>query len=164
MDVNTTAMAAGRTYPAATPTNTTATTNAVAGTTSTAERVAERPRNIERAATVDSANLARANQNATELRGIATAYAPRLSELGARVQMDDDLTDSMLVDAFDDVNRVLEGSNFSLSYSIHEGTGRISVRVLDNTGELIREIPPESRLDIYARITEFTGLLFDRNS
>jgi len=162
MDVNATVMAAGRTYPAANPSTTTP--SVVASATSTAERVVERPRNIERAANGSSVNLAQASQNATEFRSVATTYAPRLSELGTRVQIDEDLTDNMLNSAFDNANQVLDGSSFSLSYSIHEGTGRISVRVLNNSGELVRELPPESRLDIYARITEFTGLLFDGNS
>jgi len=163
MDVNTIATtAAGRTYPTANN-NTTVAQTAVAGAPA-AERVAERPRSVERSANVGSANLAAASQSATELRSATTAYAPRLSELGARVQIDEDLTDNMLHHAFEDANHALEGSVFSLSYSIHEGSGRISVRVLNNDGELIRELPPESRLDIYARITEFTGLLFDRNS
>ena len=90
--------------------------------------------------------------------------APRISELGSRIASDEDITDSLLDRAFQDVNRVLDGSSFSLSYSVHEATGRVLVQVHDDQGEVIREIPPESRLDIYARITEFTGLLFDRSN
>ena len=91
--------------------------------------------------------------------------APRLSELGSRVASDEDITDNLLEQAFGDANRVLDGSNFSLSYAVHEASGRVLVKVHDvDTGDVIREIPSEGRLDIYARITEFTGLLFDRSN
>jgi flagellar protein FlaG len=91
------------------------------------------------------------------------ASAPRLSDMMPGMQYEEDITESMLDRAFDDANRVLAGGSFSLSYSVHEGTGRVQVQVLDqDSGEVIREVPPEARLDIYARITEFTGLLFDR--
>lgn len=97
-----------------------------------------------------------------EVRPIA--HAPRLSELGTRIQ-EEDLTDNLLDRAFEDANQIIRGGAFSLSYSVHEDSGRVMVQVHDvDTGEIIRELPPETRLEIYARITEFTGLLFDRNS
>lgn len=126
------------------------------------ERTVERPRTAERAERPSSFGNA---AGASEATGFFVAHAPRLSELGPRVQRDEDVTESMLDKAFEDANRILQGGVFSLSYSIHEDTGRVMVRVNDvETGEVIREIPPESRLDIYARITEFTGLLFDQGS
>ena len=161
MDVNNSAIAAGRAYPAANNFN-------VGGTAAAA--TVERQRNTERPATESRADSritptsAQSTPSVIETYVNANTNAPRLSELGARVQMDEDLTDVMLDRAFEDANRILEGGNFSLNYSVHEGTGRIMVQIHDKNGELIRELPPESRLDIYARITEFTGLLFDRNS
>jgi flagellar protein FlaG len=78
---------------------------------------------------------------------------------------EEEITDNMLREAFSDANRALAGGQFRLSYGVHEGTGRITVAVLNpDSDEVIREVPSESRLDLYARITEFTGLLFDRES
>ena len=78
---------------------------------------------------------------------------------------EEDISDYMIERAFTDANRALDGGAFGLSYSIHEATNRVSVTVYNSqTGEAIREIPSESRLDIYARIAEFTGLLFDSSS
>ncbi|MDR2167872.1 MAG: flagellar protein FlaG [Clostridiales bacterium] len=78
---------------------------------------------------------------------------------------EEDVSDQMLERAFTDANRALAGGSFRLSYGVHQGTNRVTVAVYDaNTDELIRELPPESRLDLYARITEFTGLLFDQSS
>jgi len=78
---------------------------------------------------------------------------------------EEDISDFMLENAFSGANRALAGGSFSLSYVLHEATNMVAVSVLDSeTGEVIREIPPESRLDLYARIAEFTGLLFDQSS
>lgn len=50
-----------------------------------------------------------------------------------------------------------------LQFSIHEGSGRLAVTVMDSmTGEVIREIPPSEILDLAARLDEMIGLLFDQ--
>ena len=78
---------------------------------------------------------------------------------------DEDISDYMIDRAFTDANRALDGGSFRLSYGIHEASNRIHVAIYDSsTNELIREVPSQSRLDLYARITEFTGLLFDSSS
>ena len=78
---------------------------------------------------------------------------------------EESITDAMMDQAFEDANRVLAGGQFRLSYSEHEATGRIMVTVYSaNSDEVLREIPAESRLDIYARITEFVGLMFDQGN
>ena len=83
----------------------------------------------------------------------------------AGTMREEDVSDYMIERAFDDANRALAGGTFGLSFSIHEATNRVSVTVYNSqTGEPIRQLPSESRLDIYARIAEFTGLLFDSSS
>lgn len=77
---------------------------------------------------------------------------------------EEDISDFMIDKAFDSANKAVNG-NFKLSYGTHEPTGRITVAVHDaETGDLICEVPPESRLDLYVKITEFVGLLFDQSS
>lgn len=50
-----------------------------------------------------------------------------------------------------------------LSFQLHEGSGRMMVRVInEETGDVIKEIPPKEILDTVARIMEFVGLLLDR--
>lgn len=50
-----------------------------------------------------------------------------------------------------------------LSFQLHEASGRMMVRVInEETGEVIKEIPPKEILDTVARIMEFVGLLLDR--
>lgn len=49
-----------------------------------------------------------------------------------------------------------------LEFSVHEQTRRIKVTVLDKeTGEMIREVPPQQMLDLMAKIDEMMGILFD---
>ena len=119
--------------------------------TNAAERQAFRRQTTERPGAVQ------AQPNAARLYEADAAHMASVRE--------ENVTEVMLERAFEDANRVLAGSSFSLSYRIHEGSSRIQVTVYDaNSREVLREIPAESRLDIYARITEFVGLLFDQGN
>lgn len=78
---------------------------------------------------------------------------------------DADITESVIARYVNDVNEALAPSFFRLSVGVHESTNRIMVQVIDtNTDEILREIPPESRLNIIARMQEFAGILFDERS
>jgi flagellar protein FlaG len=63
------------------------------------------------------------------------------------------------------LNRAMEIFNKRLRFEVHDETERIMVKILekrvDNTDEVIREIPPERVLDMLARIEEMIGLLID---
>ena len=59
----------------------------------------------------------------------------------------------------------LDVSGVGLSFSVHEATGVIKVAVTDKeTGDLIREIPPEQVLNLMAKIDEMMGILFDEKA
>jgi flagellar protein FlaG len=50
-----------------------------------------------------------------------------------------------------------------LQFSVHDDTGETVVRVVDkDTGELIRQIPPQELLDLAAKLEEMMGILFDK--
>lgn len=67
-----------------------------------------------------------------------------------------------LIRAIDKAVKALEGPSTSLEISIHEKTHSIMVKVLNKeTGELIREIPPEKTLDLVAKMMEIAGILID---
>ncbi|OKP85807.1 hypothetical protein A3844_15755 [Paenibacillus helianthi] len=56
----------------------------------------------------------------------------------------------------------LQGPQTTLEISIHEKTHDIMVKVLNkDTGELIREVPPEKTLDLVAKMMEIAGILVD---
>lgn len=70
--------------------------------------------------------------------------------------------EEQLIKAIEAANKSLVGTYTSLEFSIHEETKQIMVKVLDrDTGEMIREIPPEKMLDIVAKIWELAGILVD---
>jgi flagellar protein FlaG len=76
-----------------------------------------------------------------------------------------DVTPSMISRVIEDANRALEPSFFRLSFSIHDATARVMIQVIDTASEeILREIPPESKLNTMAKILEFAGLLFDQKS
>ncbi|MBP1042006.1 flagellar protein FlaG [Vagococcus sp. BWB3-3] len=65
--------------------------------------------------------------------------------------------------AIDDANRFLVGKNTKFSYSVHEGTGRTVVKLVDiETEEVVREIPPQKFLDAIANLWEMAGILVDK--
>jgi len=69
---------------------------------------------------------------------------------------------SMLQAAIDAANKQLVNANRMIQASIHEKTNRIAVKIIDTeTEEIVREIPPERTLDIFAKVLEMAGLLYD---
>ncbi|MHA0856222.1 flagellar protein FlaG [Paenibacillus sp. CMAA1364] len=58
---------------------------------------------------------------------------------------------------------VIQGPKKSLEISVHEKTNAIMIKVMNKeTGDLIREVPPEKLLDLAARMMEITGILIDK--
>lgn len=56
----------------------------------------------------------------------------------------------------------LQGPETTLDISIHEKTNEIMVKVLNkDTGDVIREVPPERTLDLVASMMEIAGILID---
>lgn len=71
-------------------------------------------------------------------------------------------TQEDLKKAIADTNRVLFEDNDHFEFKIHEGTGRIMVKLVDNqTDKIIKEIPPEKILDLVASIWDLVGILVD---
>lgn len=72
------------------------------------------------------------------------------------------LSKKEIVEAVEETNRIVFGDNEKFEFKIHEGTGRMLVKLVDNeTDEVIREIPPEKILDLIANIWEMVGILVD---
>ena len=60
------------------------------------------------------------------------------------------------------INEFLKDTARHLSFNIHEETGHITVQVIrEETGDVIREIPPSELLDIAAKIQEMVGVLIN---
>lgn len=71
----------------------------------------------------------------------------------------------LLRDVLEATQNHLDVSCVGLNFSVHEATGLIKVAVTDKeTGDLIREIPPEQVLNLMAKIDEMMGILFDEKA
>lgn len=80
---------------------------------------------------------------------------------------DDPKFASAVREAVDKANKALafQTTTRRLSYSVHEKTHKVIVSVINtDTNEVIREIPPKSVLDSYAKMLEFAGLIVDERS
>lgn len=73
------------------------------------------------------------------------------------------ISEQQLIEAIENANKALRGADKRFEFSIHEGTKEIMVKVInEETGEIIREIPPEKILDMVAKMWELAGILVDR--
>jgi flagellar protein FlaG len=60
------------------------------------------------------------------------------------------------------INKLIESLNRKLRFTVHEGSGRMQVMVVNGeTDKVIREIPPKEFLDMISRIDEAIGMIFD---
>jgi flagellar protein FlaG len=67
--------------------------------------------------------------------------------------------DTLLKDLEEDFEMI---HNVGLHFSIHDGTGRTMVKVINkDNGTLIREIPSEEVLNLAAKLDEMIGIIFD---
>lgn len=72
------------------------------------------------------------------------------------------VAEEQLIRTIERAVKSLQGPQTTLDISIHEKTHDIMVKVLNkDTGELIREVPPEKTLDLVAKMMEIVGILVD---
>lgn len=72
------------------------------------------------------------------------------------------ISEKVMLSAIEKANKAVSMSGRTFEYKIHEKTKEIMIKVLDSdTGEVIREIPPEKTLDMVANMMEMAGLLVD---
>lgn len=72
------------------------------------------------------------------------------------------VSEEQFIKAIERAIKSVEGAATSLEFSVHKETKQILVKVLNKeTGELIREIPPEKNLDLIAKIWEMAGIIID---
>lgn len=73
-----------------------------------------------------------------------------------------EVSEQEVSDAVEKANQGYHLTNTRFEFSVHEVTDDIMVKVIDeDTGETIREIPPEKVLDMVARMWELAGILVD---
>jgi flagellar protein FlaG len=74
------------------------------------------------------------------------------------------LGEEQIIKAIERANKAMQGKTTSFEFSVHDKTKQIMVKVIDEeTGEVIREIPPEKVLDMVARLWEMAGIIVDEH-
>jgi len=67
-----------------------------------------------------------------------------------------------IIDAIEKANKKLDTSKTEFSFSVHEATKQIMIKVIDKeTKKVIKEFPPEKILDMVAHSMELAGLIVD---
>lgn len=70
-------------------------------------------------------------------------------------------SDRQLQDAVNRVSDLVRMMKRDLEFSVDEGTGRTVVKVVDaESGEVVRQIPPEEVLAVAENLEEVRGMLF----
>jgi len=73
---------------------------------------------------------------------------------------DAQVSQALLDDLENNINTI---HNVGLEFSMHEESGRTMIRVVEkDTGDLIRQIPPEEVLDLVSRVGDVLGIFFDK--
>ncbi len=100
---------------------------------------------------------------ATPMIDESTLAVAKASEGSADNRQDDSQREpdqEALKKAVENINKNM--TNTSAVYGIHEGTNRVTIKIVDKkTHETIKELPPEKTLDMISRVWEMAGLLVD---
>lgn len=95
-------------------------------------------------------------------KGLDNSEKGDLNPKEMMVQHQGTLANEQLIKTIERAIKSLQGPETSLEISVHEKTHDIMVKVLNKeTGELIREIPPEKTLDLVAKMMEIAGIIID---
>lgn len=72
-----------------------------------------------------------------------------------------DINIKQINEAIDKANKVFNESTH-LKFEVHDKTKDIMIKIIDdNTGEVVKEFPPEKLLDMVAKMWEVAGIFID---
>ena len=116
-----------------------------AGTTSSGTNTARRVENSSKPATPQPTSV---EPQTLDMQAVADAVEMDAAELESTLE---------------EINSYLTETGSSLSFIHDEASGRSAVQVLDASGNVIRQVPPQELLDVYARIRNIVGILLDES-
>ncbi len=84
-------------------------------------------------------------------------------ELQQQLNNQQEVDNEQLRKAVEDVNKkMITNQNSELQFGIHEGTHRVTIKVIDRQSKkVIKELPPEKTLDMIAKAWELAGIMVD---
>ncbi|QGG47501.1 flagellar protein FlaG [Heliorestis convoluta] len=95
---------------------------------------------------------------------VATNSFARMNNFENKAEFlkEEPIDEEQLKNSVEETNKALSSLNTSLQFSIHEGTDRMMVRVIDmKDHSVIKELPPREYLDMVARIRDMIGIFLD---
>ncbi|WP_168123423.1 flagellar protein FlaG [Paenibacillus sp. HB172176] len=73
------------------------------------------------------------------------------------------LSDEQAVKTVERAIKAMQGRATNLQFSVHKETNLIAVKIVDSeSGEVLKEIPPEKSLDFVAKLWEMAGIFVDK--
>ncbi|MDQ0352895.1 flagellar protein FlaG [Alkalibacillus filiformis] len=81
---------------------------------------------------------------------------------GRRNYPEQEMTKERANELVEGLNEFLEPADTSIRYEVHDKLERYYISIVDQeTDEVVKEIPPEKLLDVYAAMAEFMGFIVD---
>jgi len=75
------------------------------------------------------------------------------------------ITEKDLKKAVDKLNKFLEDNKTHAEYQFHDKfTNDLMVKIVDDNGKVVQEIPPKKILDMVAKMCEIVGVIFDKKA
>ncbi len=95
-------------------------------------------------------------------KAVESAEAKNEDELQQELNQKQQTENEQLRKAVEDVNKKITNQNSELQFGIHEGTHRVTIKVIDRQSKkVIKELPPEKTLDMIAKAWELAGIMVD---
>jgi len=93
----------------------------------------------------------------------ATPPEPKSAKSNAKSEKKTSQSDPAVTErVVEALQKYLNSMNVNLQFKVDKGTGTVVVTVVNvDTGEVIRQIPPEQMLDAIAKLDELVGTLLD---
>ena len=85
------------------------------------------------------------------------------AELGNNINKENtkDVSSEQIKKTLAEINKRM--MNTACQYGIHEGTGRVTIKIVDKeTRDVIKEIPAEETLELIAKAWELAGIMVDK--
>ena len=104
------------------------------------------------------------------LQPIDETYSVELVKAGDRQEQEGQATEKTasmskknVSQAVESMQEIVKVFNTRLSFKVDDATGKVVIKVVDNeTGDVIRQIPPQEILETISKIRDVVGLLFDK--
>ena len=117
------------------------------------------PKQVE-AVSIDPANTAVSADMAVKVQTVKGSDNAESGNSYENQKRNGEATNEQIKKAVADMNKKM--SNTSCQFGIHEGTGRVTIKIVDKeTKDVIKEFPAEETLEMIEKAWELAGIMVD---